>query len=165
MQKPGVERRAPPQPTSAAAQGRTGGAGSRAGSPGRTGGAASPGPGPQHAGPRPHRDAHLARPSGRTGHSGGQQVRPRDDQLPTTKVVTAEPGPAGAPTAQQPSAQPRPPRPPQPAPPAAAPSGARALLDARLRVALLIGLLGGVLLGCALALLSVLDPGLLPAIG
>jgi hypothetical protein len=35
----------------------------------------------------------------------------------------------------------------------------------RLRRALLIALLAGVLLGCALALLSVLVPGLLPALG
>jgi hypothetical protein len=36
---------------------------------------------------------------------------------------------------------------------------------ARLRRALLLGLLAGALLGCALAVLSVLDPGLLPALG
>ena len=42
---------------------------------------------------------------------------------------------------------------------------ARAFLDARLRVALVVALLAGVLLGCALAMLSVLDSGLLPAIG
>ena len=42
---------------------------------------------------------------------------------------------------------------------------AAAFLDARLRVALLIGLLGGVVLGVALALLSLLAPGVLPALG
>jgi hypothetical protein len=41
----------------------------------------------------------------------------------------------------------------------------RVVLDVRLRVALLVGLLAGTLLGSALALLSVLDPGLLPALG
>jgi hypothetical protein len=35
----------------------------------------------------------------------------------------------------------------------------------RLRLALVVGLLVGALLGCSLALFSVLDPGLLPAIG
>jgi hypothetical protein len=39
------------------------------------------------------------------------------------------------------------------------------VLDVRLRVALLVCLLAGTLLGSALALLSVLDPGLLPALG
>jgi len=43
--------------------------------------------------------------------------------------------------------------------------GRRVVLDVRLRVALLVGLLAGTLLGSALALLSVLDPGLLPALG
>jgi hypothetical protein len=84
-------------------------------------------------------------------------VRPRDDQLPTTKVVTADPGAAGAPTTQHPAALSDADRP--------GPTAARPFLDARLRVALLVGLLAGVLLGSGLALLSVLDPGLLPAIG
>ena len=78
--------------------------------------------------------------------------------------MTPDPGQAEAPTTQQPSA----PRPPAPAalPALAAPvSGHRALLDVRLRLALLVGLLAGTLLGCALALLSVVDPGLLPALG
>jgi hypothetical protein len=38
-------------------------------------------------------------------------------------------------------------------------------LTVRLRWALLVGLLAGVLLGCLLAALSVLDTGLLPALG
>ena len=101
-----------PAPTSAAGQGPGRGAGAGRASPARTGASGQSGPGPQHAGPRPP-EPDLG-PSGRTGHSGGQHVRPRDDQLPTTKVVTAEPGAAGAPTAQQPSAQPAPARPPQP---------------------------------------------------
>jgi hypothetical protein len=36
---------------------------------------------------------------------------------------------------------------------------------AQLRRALLVALLAGLLLGCLLATLSVLDPGLLPALG
>jgi hypothetical protein len=114
--------------------------------------------GPQHAAPRPA-GAHLAPPAGR---SAGRPARPRDDQLPTTKVVTAEPGAAGAPTTQHPVAVSPADR---PAPLAPALMAGRALLDARLRLALLVGLLAGVLLGCVLALLSVVDPGLLPAIG
>ena len=48
---------------------------------------------------------------------------------------------------------------------ASASPGRRMVLDVRLRVALLVGLLAGTLLGSALALMSVLDPGLLPALG
>jgi hypothetical protein len=111
--------------------------------------------GPQHATPRP---AHPGS-AGRTGHSGGQPARPRDDQLPTTKVVTADPGAAGAPTTQHAAATSAPARPPHSL------ADARTAPDTRLRLALLVALLVGVLLGCALALLSVLGPGLLPAIG
>ena len=120
--------------------------------------------GPQHAAPRPG-------PGHGAQHGPGRRTRPRDDQLPTTKVATADPGQAEAPTTQQPSAHPLPrqPAPPgpsaPPAPVATAAPGRRVVLDVRLRVALLVGLLAGTLLGSALALLSVLDPGLLPALG
>jgi hypothetical protein len=141
----------PPGHGQAASSGAPGTPPTRAGTPGGQSGPhgrrAPTGP---HAAPRP---AAAHPPAGR-----GQPVRPRDDQLPTTKVVTADA--SGAPTTQQPSA-----RPPQPAAPAvAAQSPTTALLDGR-RVALIVGLLAGVLLGCALALLSVLGPGVLPAIG
>ena len=112
--------------------------------------------------------AHLAPPPGRTGHSGGQRARPRDDQLPTTKVATAEPGLAGAPdypAAGHPVRLPAPPPLPgsarrspgavrrhPPGHPAAGGADRRAARRERL-------------LGCALALLSVLQPGLLPALG
>ena len=104
-------------------------------------------------------------------HERGRRTRPRDDQLPTTKVATADHGQAEAPTTQQPSTHsaPRQPTPlgtsAPPAPVATASPGRRMVLDVRLRVALLVGLLAGSLLGSALALLSVLDPGLLPALG
>jgi hypothetical protein len=44
-------------------------------------------------------------------------------------------------------------------------SGRRAFSDVRLLRVLIVALLAGTLLGCALAMLSVLDPGLLPALG
>ena len=55
--------------------------------------------GPQHAAPRPG-------PGHGAPHGPGRRTRPRDDQLPTTKVATADPGQAEAPTTQQPSAHP-----------------------------------------------------------
>ena len=149
-------------------------------------------PGHNRAG-RPGRARRPIGQSGRTG-AGASRDRstPRRVRDPATAHRTA---PAGAPgrgttSSRRPRSRPptpgrprRPPRssrppirraapadPPGPSGPARAGrhSGARpraVVLDVRLRVALLVGLLAGSLLGSALALLSVLDPGLLPALG
>ena len=150
---------AQPAPTSSPVRG---GAPSTAGQSGPHGRGGQSGP-QRPAGTGPHGgSAHLAPSPGRTGHSGGQRARPRDDQLPTTKVATAEAGLSGAPTTQQPATPSAPAHPPTISPPAAP---RPPLLDTRLRVALIVGLLVGAFLGCALALLSVVEPGLLPALG
>jgi translation initiation factor IF-2 len=115
--------------------------------------------GPQHT---PARGVHG---------SGGQ----RDREQPT-QVSTVDPGLAGAPTTQQPTTQ-QPPGHGAPTPAGPRGSSASAKPGAaadrpgsgpaalRVRWALLACLLAGLLLGCLLAMLSVLDPGLLPALG
>jgi hypothetical protein len=114
--------------------------------------------------------------------SGGQ----RGSEQPT-QVSTVDPGLAGAPTTQQPTTQQPPghgasapagsrglPASAKPAPSGstARPASALAALTdrpdpgpSRVHWALLACLLAGLLLGCLLAMLSVLDAGLLPALG
>ena len=71
----------------------------RSASPGRTGAGASR----DRSTPR-----RVRAPGHGAPHGAGRRTRPRDDQLPTTKVATADPGQAEAPTTQQPSAHPAP---------------------------------------------------------
>jgi hypothetical protein len=111
--------------------------------------------------------------------SGGQRGREQP-----TQIGTVDPGLAGAPTTQQPTTPPPGGSQPgaraasataKPAPPHAAGRTAAALAERPdpvavlrglpLRWALVACLVAGLLLGCLLAGLSVLDPGLLPALG
>jgi hypothetical protein len=162
-----------------------------AGTAGHAGGSLAHQSGPQHgrgqSGP-----PHPPPPGASRAVPGGQRGRERPDGQPT-QVGAVDPGLAQAPTTQQPSAHAGPPGsgaklgPRAPGQPASGggphgplgprngaattfagvdrPGSGAAAMALRLRWALLACLVAGLLLGCLLAVLSVLDPGLLPALG
>ncbi len=122
-----------------------------------------PGPGPGGSGLRPVNRSVGAPGSGRVAHSGAMSG-PRDTAArrpPSTGAHVPAPTRTAPPGSSVGPARPVAVSAGATSPGVAAPPGGAV----RLRRALLVALLAGVLLGCVLALLSVFVPGLLPAWG
>ncbi len=122
-----------------------------------------PGPGPGGSGLRPVNRSVGAPGSGRVAHSGAMSG-PRDTAArrpPSTGAHVPAPARTAPPGSSVGPARPVAVSAGATSPGVAAPPGGAV----RLRRALLVALLAGVLLGCVLALLSVFVPGLLPAWG